>query len=163
MSLHLLGSERIFVRLAGQRREATKHVESFDVGSWIRVQFSAPPPTLKFRISNCGFQVLRSQIPISNPKSEIRNSKGWWRRRELNSDPRANVERLYMLSRFSSRPANRTNFARCRVSEVTRPQTGASPTLFSPTPTDRRSRPAHLSDISLRAHEQLAVRRSVLN
>ncbi len=25
----------------------------------------------------------------------------WWRRRELNSDPEVNAERLYMLSRFS--------------------------------------------------------------
>src|SRR4030095_1160303 len=40
--------------------------------------------------------------------------------------------------------------------------TRASPTLISPTVTDRNSRPAHLSDISLRVHEQLAARRSVL-
>ena len=40
--------------------------------------------------------------------------------------------------------------------------TRASPTLISPTVTDRNSGPAHLSDISFRAHEQLAARRSVL-
>src|SRR5687768_15841897 len=28
------------------RREVNKHVESFDVVSWIRVQFSAPPPKI---------------------------------------------------------------------------------------------------------------------
>jgi len=28
------------------KREATKHVDSFGVGFWIRVQFSAPPPIL---------------------------------------------------------------------------------------------------------------------
>jgi hypothetical protein len=44
LSLHLLGSERIFVRFAGREREANKHVESFGVGFWIRVQISAPPP-----------------------------------------------------------------------------------------------------------------------
>ena len=30
--------------LVGQEREVTKHVDSFGVFSWIRVQFSAPPP-----------------------------------------------------------------------------------------------------------------------
>src|SRR6185369_10985934 len=30
-----------------EKREATKHVESFGVGFWIRVQFSAPPPNQK--------------------------------------------------------------------------------------------------------------------
>src|SRR6185437_4990978 len=30
-----------------EKREATKHVESFGVGFWIRVQFSAPPPNHK--------------------------------------------------------------------------------------------------------------------
>ncbi len=44
LSLHLLGAEQSFDRLAGQAREATKHVETFGVDSWIRVQFSAPPP-----------------------------------------------------------------------------------------------------------------------
>jgi len=29
----------------------------------------------------------------------------WWRRRELNPDPKANAEGIYMLSRFSFRPA----------------------------------------------------------
>src|SRR5882724_7964321 len=38
-------------------------------------------------------------------QSEIGNWKSamvWWRRRELNSDPRVNAEKLYMLSPFSS-------------------------------------------------------------
>ncbi len=125
----------------------------------------------EFRIADFGlriadFKFSDLRIPISNPQFEIRNPKfkGWWRRRELNSDPRANAERLYMLSRFSFsvRQAGQ-KFARCRVSEVTRPRRRASPTLSRPTPTDRRIAPAHLSDISLRAHEQLAARRSVLN
>src|SRR5215471_8474906 len=30
----------------GKEREATKHVGSFGVDFWIRVQFSAPPPSL---------------------------------------------------------------------------------------------------------------------
>jgi len=30
--------------------------------------------------------------------------KNWWRRRELNSDPKANAEGLYMLSHFSFLP-----------------------------------------------------------
>src|ERR1041385_6772356 len=33
-----------FVRFTWREREANKHVESFGVGFWIRVQFSAPPP-----------------------------------------------------------------------------------------------------------------------
>src|SRR5689334_18768637 len=48
--------ERNFVRLAWQEREATKHVESFGVGFWIRVQFSAPPPFLNRRFEICDFR-----------------------------------------------------------------------------------------------------------
>ena len=33
------------VRTDYAKREAAKHVESFGVGFWIRVQFPAPPPT----------------------------------------------------------------------------------------------------------------------
>ena len=44
LSFHLLGTERSFSRLVGKERETTKHVDSFGVGFWIRVQFSAPPP-----------------------------------------------------------------------------------------------------------------------
>lgn len=44
LSFHLLGIEDRLFSLAGQKREVTKHVESFDVDFWIRVQFSAPPP-----------------------------------------------------------------------------------------------------------------------
>ena len=40
---------------------------------------------------------LFTQSEISNRKSAM----FWWRRRELNSDPRVNAERLYMLSHFS--------------------------------------------------------------
>jgi len=68
--------------LSRQKREVTKHVESFDVGSWIRVQFSAPPPSLnfEFRISDCEFRICPQlklkplESEIRNWKSEIRNS-----------------------------------------------------------------------------------------
>jgi len=58
LSLHLLGDgKQLLARLFrdGQEREVTKHVESFGVFSWIRVQFSAPPP-IRLRNSDCGFE-----------------------------------------------------------------------------------------------------------
>jgi glutamate racemase len=67
--------------LDDQKREVTKHVESFDVCSWIRVQFSAPPPKIskfEFGISKCGFEKPDRSIEIelspSYLKSEILNS-----------------------------------------------------------------------------------------
>src|SRR6185436_6870501 len=80
LSLHLLGVKRTTARSAfrdGQEREVTKHVESFGVFSWIRVQFSAPPPSLNFglRNSNFGFTTLSLErdlkSAIRNPQSEI--------------------------------------------------------------------------------------------
>src|SRR6185369_13257548 len=44
LSLHLLGVKRTTDRRDDQEREVNKHVESFGGFSWIRVQFSAPPP-----------------------------------------------------------------------------------------------------------------------
>ncbi len=46
----------------------------------------------------------------------------WWRRRELNPDPKANAEGLYMLSRFSflRNLAALEIFARFQLSETTR-------------------------------------------
>src|SRR5882762_11196801 len=52
--------------LDGWGREVTKHVESFGVFSWIRVQFSAPPPIFEFRIWNLTLE--------RDLKSAIRNS-----------------------------------------------------------------------------------------
>jgi glutamate racemase len=63
----------------------TKHVESFGGFSWIRVQFSAPPPIFEFRISKFefriynperfGFRILTLErdlkSAIRNPQSEI--------------------------------------------------------------------------------------------
>jgi hypothetical protein len=37
--------------LVGQEREGTKHVESFGGFSWIRVQFSAPPPIIVIELT----------------------------------------------------------------------------------------------------------------
>ena len=45
------------------------------------------------------------EFEIRTPKSEE-----WWRRRELNSDPRENAERLYMLSHFSFLADKRPDF-----------------------------------------------------
>src|SRR5262249_29793772 len=46
----------------------------------------------------------------------------WWRRRELNPDPKVNAEGLYMLSCFSfcARLATRTTFAHLGLSESAR-------------------------------------------
>src|SRR5258708_4456870 len=48
----------------------------------------------------------------------------WWRRRELNPDPKANAEGLYMLICFSFRfgLSTGTIFAHRRVSEAARPR-----------------------------------------
>ena len=60
LSLHLLGVKRTTDRRDDQEREVTKHVESFGGFSWIRVQFSAPPPFFQVRISEFGFADLQS-------------------------------------------------------------------------------------------------------
>lgn len=58
-------------------REAAKHVESFGVGFWIRVQFPAPPPKIsdfQFPVSNCQFNLLNvgtHQSAIGNGQSAI--------------------------------------------------------------------------------------------
>jgi len=53
--IHLVGNGR---RSAGRKaraeREAAKHVESFGVDLWIRVQFPAPPPAT---IADCQFPI----------------------------------------------------------------------------------------------------------
>jgi hypothetical protein len=41
----------------------------------------------------------------------------WWRRRELNPDPKANAEGLYMLIYFSFRPAFRPDKFRPTLSK----------------------------------------------
>ena len=59
-SLHLLGDGKqllAWLLRDGQEREVTKHVESFGGFSWIRVQFSAPPPIFEFRISEFEFRI----------------------------------------------------------------------------------------------------------
>jgi len=40
-------------------------------------------------------------ISGTSGSEDSRNFKNWWRRRELNSDPKTNAEGLYMLIRFS--------------------------------------------------------------
>jgi glutamate racemase len=70
--------------LVGREREATKHVESFGVFSWIRVQFSAPPPKL-FRFPIADFQFLNHEragqhgckpsVRITSLQLEIGNRK----------------------------------------------------------------------------------------
>jgi len=104
---------------------------------------------------------------VSDRKSTIRIQKSeikeWWRRRELNSDPRVNAEKLYMLSHFSSFPDfHRKKIRSTRSKWSNKTAARASPTLVSPNSTDRKVGPAYLRDISLRAHKQLAVRRSLL-
>src|ERR1700680_755656 len=78
----------------------------------------------ELRISNCEFRIefkpqcCRCGFQIRNSTSRI-----WWRRRELNPDPKANAEGLYMLICFAFRTAcDRTTFAQCRVSEAARPR-----------------------------------------
>jgi len=44
--------------------------------------------------------VLTCIVPARSDKNRF-----WWRRRESNPDPKANAEGIYMLSRFSFRPA----------------------------------------------------------
>ena len=59
LSVHLLSTSEFLSDLAtgqGQARETTKHVDSFGVGSWIRVQFSAPPP-FRLRIAEFGLRI----------------------------------------------------------------------------------------------------------
>ena len=61
----------------------------FRIANWRRIadwRIQVPVPALDFKFA------------IRNSKSEIQN---WWRRRELNSDPEANAEGIYMLSHFS--------------------------------------------------------------
>src|SRR5437868_6229536 len=54
-----------FVRPQGlTKREAAKHVESFGVGSWIRVQFPAPPPKRRRSENRSQETDVRSQIMI---------------------------------------------------------------------------------------------------
>src|SRR5712691_8605887 len=89
-------------------------------------------PMGRGEISDCGFRIadfkVWHQAQISNSHSEILNPQfeDWWRRRESNSDPEANAEGLYMLSRFSFSPGQLMSpgrkFALCRVSEATRPR-----------------------------------------
>jgi len=90
------------------------------------------------------------------PRSFILSFQNWWRRRELNSDPRVTPKNSTCLVTSLLCPKLiRQKFARRRVSEVTN-LTRASPALVSREPTDRRFAPAYLRDISLRAHKQLA-------
>ncbi len=58
-------------------------------------------------------------------------------------------------------PAFRGRVHRRRVSEASKTPAATSPVLSRPLSLSTKSRPAHLSDISLRAHEQLAARRSL--
>ena len=53
----------------------------------------------------------------------VGSERFWWRRRELNSDPKAVAGALYMLSRFSFRkdPKAVAVFALRKVCETTRP------------------------------------------
>src|SRR4029453_14206459 len=95
----------------------------------------------ELRIANRGFQELFVAHRISNSQFEIRNPKfkGWWRRRDLNSDPRSNVQELFMLSHFSFLPDKLVKICSARVSEVTRPRAVASPTLSRLLPRTERA------------------------
>ena len=60
----------------------------------------------------------------------------WWRRRELNPDPKVNVEGLYMLSCFSFcvNLAARTIFAHLELSESARRSNGLVRLWSRPSP-----------------------------
>src|SRR2546422_11262250 len=75
LSLHLLGIERIFVWLARQAREATKHVDSSALasGSEFNSRRLHHPMKFGFRISDCGFEIRARHIRSSNSQSAIRN------------------------------------------------------------------------------------------
>src|SRR5438132_6004188 len=61
----------------GREREATKHVDSFGVGFWIRVRFSAPPPKT-LPISDCRFPIYGAkEKPLGDfsPDQKLPNRK----------------------------------------------------------------------------------------
>jgi len=60
----------------------------------------------------------------------------WWRRRELNPDPKVNAEGLYMLSCFSFRVslATRATFAHLELSESARRSNGLVRLWSRPSP-----------------------------